>query len=103
MYAVQKTKKNMSCPIHHEVEAGDRGHRRGLGTGRSSFAGGSSECAPIRPPLITTSRIMRWPPTASTCAGCADGRPANADEASSIAAVIAVSQILPSIVIFFRV
>jgi hypothetical protein len=91
----------MSTPIHHKCWA-----RRSrvlpwsiqLGTGRSSFGGGSSDSAPIRPPLTTTSRMIARPSAASICARCPEGQPANAGEASSVAAVIDVSQILPSIV-----
>jgi len=41
---------------------------------------------------------MRWPPTASTCAGRADGQAADAGKAGSVAAVIDVSRIFPTIV-----
>ena len=90
----------MSTPIHHKCWA-----RRSRvlpwstqsGVGRSSFGDGSSDSAPIRPPLTTTSRMIAWPSAASICARCPEGQPANAGEASSVAAVIDVSQILSSI------
>jgi hypothetical protein len=72
------------------------------GIGRSSLGGGSSDPALIRPPLTTTSRMMRWPSTVSICADWLDDQPANAGEASSVAAVIDVSQILPNIAFSLR-